>query len=70
MDVNSIIKQHNTTAKFGKFVKSKCKTNANCEAFYKAFIKAKQYNYAEVIFKHWKQIAIAKTQKIPVEEEE
>ena len=70
MDVNSIIKQHNTTAKFGKFVKSKCKTATNCEVFYKAFIKAKQYEKAEVIFKHWKQIAIAKTQKIPAEEEE
>lgn len=70
MDVKQIIEDHKTTAKVSKWIKSKCKTTANCEVFYQAFVKAKKYNQAEQIFKHWKQLAISNTPKIPVDEEE
>lgn len=70
MDVKAIVKKQNTTPKFAKWVKTNCKTTAKCADVYKAFIKAKYFDHAAVIFKHWKALAVPTKPKLPTEEEE
>ena len=70
MNVQDVVKTHNTAKKFDKWVDSNCKSVASFEATHKAFIKAVEYAKANLIFEKWRNFAINNKQKTPDVSEE